>query len=215
MLHRHAFRIVGSLLLLASGAIIPGCSRTENQDEAARGDGAKDTKLLVYVVNYPLRYFTERIGGDAVRVEFPAPADVDPVYWTPDAEIVSAYQKADLILLNGADYAKWVARVSLPTSKLVDTSRAVKDKYIEVEDAVTHAHGPEGKHAHGGIAFTMWLDLTLAVEQARAIQEALVSTLPDQKQAFEGRFEVVRRWGRSGRSPHRRCHPEAGSTPVN
>jgi hypothetical protein len=40
--------------------------------------------LNVYVVNYPLKYFAERIGGEHVKVEFPAPADVDPAYWNPD-----------------------------------------------------------------------------------------------------------------------------------
>ena len=35
------------------------------------------------------------------------------------------YQGADLILLNGATYAKWIDRVTLPASKLVDTSAAL------------------------------------------------------------------------------------------
>ena len=59
-------------------------------------------RLTVYVVNYPLKYFAERIGGDAVTVVFPAPADEDPAYWMPDAKTISDYQKADLILLNEA-----------------------------------------------------------------------------------------------------------------
>ena len=76
----------------------------------------------ICVVNYPLKYFSERIAGKTARVEFPVPAGVDPVYWTPGAEIIETYQKADLILLNGASYAKWINKVSLPKSKLVDTS---------------------------------------------------------------------------------------------
>jgi len=39
------------------------------QDTSAAGP------LLVYTVNYPLKYFAERIGGEHVRVEFPAPSD--------------------------------------------------------------------------------------------------------------------------------------------
>ena len=64
--------------------------------------------LKIYVVNYPLQYFAERIGGDKVDVFFPAPSDVDPAFWTPGREVVRQYQQADLILLNGADYAKLV-----------------------------------------------------------------------------------------------------------
>ena len=58
--------------------------------------------LNVYVVNYPLKDFAERLGGDHVRVAFPVPADVDPAHWNPDLVDIAAFQTADLILLNGA-----------------------------------------------------------------------------------------------------------------
>jgi zinc transport system substrate-binding protein len=74
------------------------------------GSSSSD-KLVVYVVNYPLKYFAERIGGKHVKVVFPAPADEDPAYWMPDAKTITSYQRADLILLNGANYAKWVSKV--------------------------------------------------------------------------------------------------------
>ena len=70
--------------------------------------------LKVYTVNYPLAYFAERIGGDYVEVIFPAPPDIDPAFWTPDGATIGGYQNADLIILNGAGYAKWTEKVSLP-----------------------------------------------------------------------------------------------------
>jgi len=138
-------------------------------------------KLTVYTVNYPLAYFAERLAGDLADVRFPAPPDVDPAFWEPGANVVAAYQRADLILLNGAGYAKWVNRVSLPRSRLVDTSRAFADKYIEAPTAVTHAHGPGGEHAHSGTAFTTWLDLRQAAQQAEAIAQALIRKRPEGK----------------------------------
>ena len=82
--------------------------------------GAAAGPLRIYVVNYPLKYFAERIGGDYVQVEFPVPGNVDPAYWDPDIADISAYQKADLIMLNGAAYAKWVGILkSLGVSSLV------------------------------------------------------------------------------------------------
>ena len=45
-------------------------------------------------------------GGDRIEVSYPGPAGEDPAYWSPDAETIASYQKADLILLNGASYAK-------------------------------------------------------------------------------------------------------------
>ena len=134
--------------------------------------------LSVYVVNYPLASFAERIGGSEVSVTFPASGDGDPAHWSPDADTVAGYQGADLILLNGADYAKWVARASLPGAKLVDTGVTYEDRLIPLEEAVTHTHGPEGEHAHAGVAFTTWLDPTLAIEQARAIAGAFEKARP-------------------------------------
>ena len=79
-------------------------------------------KLVIYTVNYPLAYFAERIGNDLVEVHFPAPTGEDPAFWSPDGDTIAAFQEADLILLNGAGYAKWVERAALPSSKVVNIS---------------------------------------------------------------------------------------------
>ncbi|KPK50972.1 MAG: hypothetical protein AMJ63_13415, partial [Myxococcales bacterium SG8_38_1] len=70
-------------------------------------------RLVVYAVNYPLQYFAQRIAGEFAEVVMPVPPDMDPAFWQPDAAIIGDFQRADLILLNGAGYAKWVSRVSL------------------------------------------------------------------------------------------------------
>ncbi len=148
-------------------------------------------KLTIYTVNYPLAYFAERLAGDLARVEFPAPADVDPAFWMPDADTVAAYQAADLILLNGAGYAKWVDKVSLPASRLVNTSRSFTDRYIETTSGVSHSHGPGGEHSHSGIAFTTWLDLDLAARQAEAVAIAITRKRPDAKERVAKSLEKL------------------------
>lgn len=149
-------------------------------------------KLNIYTVNYPLAYFAERIAGDLAEVTFPVPPGVDPAFWMPDFEIIAGYQGADLILLNGADYAKWTGRVSLPRSRLVDTSRAFKDRYIEQPNQITHNHGLSGQHSHGGTAFTTWLDLDQAAQQAEAIAEALIRKRPEAKDRIGRNFQSLR-----------------------
>jgi len=173
-----------SLLLFALAA---ACS-----NEGARpAPPERGEQLRVYAVNYPLRYFAESMGGDAVEVAFPAPAGVDPAFWEPDDEVVALYQQADVILLNGAGYARWVSLVSLPPSRLVDTSAAFSDHLIEATDVTTHSHGPEGAHEHGNVAFTTWLDLAQAQEQAAAVRDALIRAAPDRRSAFEQAFEAL------------------------
>jgi len=149
-------------------------------------------KLRIYSVSYPLTYFAERLAGDLAEVTFPAPDDVDPAFWKPDATTIAAYQAADLILLNGADYAKWTTKVSLPRSRLVDTSRAFRDAYIRAAGTVTHSHGPGGEHDHGGLAFTTWLDLSQAAQQAEAIAQALIGKRPDAKAQIERNLDAIK-----------------------
>lgn len=170
------------LLILLVLVVVSGCTQNEpeNPPEAPSEDPVAESMepLSVFVVNYPLGYFAERIGGDLVRVSFPAPADEDPAYWAPGPEVVVEYQRADLILLNGVGYAKWLERATLPAGKLVNTSAGFEDRWIPLEEGPVHTHGLQGEHSHKGYAFTTWLDPQLAIEQARAIGEALVGKLP-------------------------------------
>ena len=148
-------------------------------------------RLSVYTVNYPLQYFAQRIAGEYADVVFPAPAGVDPAFWTPDAKTVGAYQSADLVLLNGANYAKWIGKVSLSRRRMIDTSSEFASNYIRVDAGVTHSHGAGKEHSHAGTAFTTWLDLQQAIRQADAIRQALTRKRPQAKQVFESNFEQL------------------------
>lgn len=144
---------------------------------------------VVYTVNYPLQFFAEAIAGDDLDVVFPAPPDVDPADWTPDLDTLLDYQAADLILLNGAGYAEWTKGVYLARSRLLDTSASFKDRLIaEESDEVPHVHGPTGAEVQGAaVAFTTWLDLSLARAQAEAVRDAMVARWPDHAEAFTER----------------------------
>jgi zinc transport system substrate-binding protein len=145
----------------------------------------------VLVVNYPLLYLAERIAGEQATLELPVPRDVDPAYWSPEPEAIARFQQADLILLNGAGYAGWIRTASLPTRTLTDTASAFPERLITLEAAPVHQHGPAGEHSHAATAFTLWLDPTLAAEQARAIAQALASTRPEHAAGFSARLREL------------------------
>jgi zinc transport system substrate-binding protein len=158
---------------------------------ASGKEAASGGKLNIYTVNYPLKYFAERIAGDHATVVFPAPADVDPAYWMPDASTIADFQRADLILLNGANYAKWVKKVSLPRSRMVDSSAKFKSQYITAHEVTTHSHGPDGAHAHESLAFTTWLDFDFAARQAKAILKALGRKKPKLRETFQKNYAAL------------------------
>jgi len=147
--------------------------------------------LSIYTVNYPLKYFAERIAGEHANVVFPAPAEVDPAFWMPDAEIIVQYQQADVIFLNGADYAKWINKVSLPRSRMVDTSKDFEELYLTAADDTTHSHGLEGEHSHAGTYFTTWLDFSQAAKHAWVSKQALIVKSPAHKTDFQNNYQAL------------------------
>jgi zinc transport system substrate-binding protein len=168
-----------------------GCSPDAPPPADTESTTPTPTIGLVEVTNEPLAWVVERLTGPMVEIRFRAAVAPDPAYWRPTTEDVLAMQQADLIVLNGASYEPWLKEVSLPASRLVDTTATVGDRLISVAEAVTHSHGPEGEHEHTATAFTTWLDPTLLVEQARAVERALAGRWPEHGGLFAERFEAL------------------------
>ena len=122
-----------------------GCGKKGSQSAERSG------KPVVYTTFYPTKYFAERIGGDLLDVVCPVPEDEDVIFWMPDAKAIVAYQQADLVIINGAGFEKWVAKVSLPPSKLIDTARPLTGALVKFKSSITHSHGPTGQHDHVGV----------------------------------------------------------------
>jgi len=148
-------------------------------------------KIVVQAVNYPLAYFAERIATDAFDVQYLVDPDGDPAFWKPGDEDIAAFQQADVILLNGATYEKWMQTVTLPKSIMVDTSKGFSGKFIEV-DGGEHRHGSGEVHSHAGIAFTTWLDFDQAEEQARAIAEKFKQLARSDKKEIDSNFDSLK-----------------------
>lgn len=180
------FNLMQFITLALACFIFIACENAGEQTYAsASADQANGGSLLVAVSNYPMKYFTERIGGDEVQVVFLAPADEDPAFWNPTPGDVQQMQAADLIILNGADYEKWASTVTLPESKIVATSAGFEDQWLSLPTTVTHSHGPGGEHSHAGTDFNTWLDPMLAIQQAEAIQAALAEARPAASETFQ------------------------------
>ena len=176
-------RMAAAVLTAAALALPAGCDKSDKPTSTSDRPENKG-KLVVYTTFYPTTYFARRIGGDHVKVVCPLPPDENPVSWMPDAKTIEAYQKADLIVVNGAEFEKWVAKVSLPESRIVDTARSFEADFITLERAVVHTHGPGGKHAHEGLDGHTWLDPVNAAAQAGEIRKALARLAPDRADDF-------------------------------
>ena len=183
-------RIITLITATLTAMALSHCGKSP-QAEAGKATQARNGKPVVYVANYPLKYFAEQIAGGAAEIVFPDTGGEDPAFWQPDDKTIAAFQGADLILMNGATYSKWAEKVTLPASKLVDTSAGFKANFIEVKDSVTHSHGPGGDHSHSGTAFTTWIDFNQAIAQAAATRIALGRVLPDAGEALDANLKKL------------------------
>jgi len=95
-------------------------------------------------------------------------------------------------LLNGVNYAKWLENVSLPSSRIANTSSSIEECLIPLVGGALHSHGPEGEHEHNGYAYTTWLDFNLVLKQAESIRDILVKKIPGKELIFNDNFNTLK-----------------------
>lgn len=154
------------------------------------GPALAQGRPVVVCVNYPLAWFAERLAGDLAEVRFPVPENIDPSFWQPKIADISAIQAADLIVLNGAGFAAWTTKATLPRSRTLDTSEGFTDAYISTA-TVTHSHGIDGEHSHTGTASYTWLDFAQANRQAETLARALKRILPNAAANIDSNFAAL------------------------
>ena len=168
--------------------VVAGCKNQENKKEIT---SAATERPEVYASNYPLYYFAQRIAGETIDLHFPARDLSDPSNWTPVGDTIASMQSADLILVNGASFEKWLMTVTLPAEKVVNTSHSFEEQLLASGSSFTHSHGDEGEHAHEGTAFTTWMNLALAVKQAEQVKNALVQLQPEKQQEYDNNYNTL------------------------
>lgn len=177
--------------LWLAAALLGGCDDEGAAPGKGRAAAAGDPRPapamagadVVLTTFYPTEYFAGRIAGGLVPVRCPLPAGEDPIFWQPSTEIIAEFQAAGLVVVNGAEFEKWVAVVSLPATRTVDTARGFQAEFVTHSDT-THSHGAGGTHSHRGVDGHTWLDPQNAARQAEAILGAMARRWPQHERAF-------------------------------
>lgn len=185
-MNRHS--LSGSCVALALLLALGACSRSESREAAAEAPAREQP--LVITTFYPTEYLVERLAGPWVELRCDVPADQDALFWTPSDEQVLEYQKANLIVLNGAGLEKWTEHMSLPLSRVVDSSRSFEERFVHFE-GVAHSHGGGPAHAHTGTDPHVWLDPLNAEQQALAIRAALGPLLSEHESELQQRMSAL------------------------
>lgn len=171
------------LVLAALVVVLTACGPAEPDMAAPERE-----RPLVATTFFPTTWMVRRLAAEHVDVELPVEADADPIFWKPTPEGLRTFQTADLVVVNGADFERWVGTVSLPSRRVVDTAAGFDDQFIRFRSGVAHSHGPSGEHVHEGIDGHTWLAPSLAKQQAAAVADALAELVPAAAESIRSRL---------------------------
>lgn len=177
------FAVLLLIILLITGAC--------KQDHNVHIHPSKRPTPIVYVTNYPLYYFTNRIAGQTIDLHFPAYKHPDPSSYKPPTDTITAMQQADALIINGAGFEPWLIDTDLPEHLIADTSQNMTDKLLGNGTIFTHSHDNQTEHAHTETASILWLDLDMANQQALAITNTLKALLPKSATQFEANYNSL------------------------
>ncbi len=183
-----------SFILLTS-MILTACGEDKKQADTITND---KNILTVYTTIYPLQYFTEEIGGEAVQVETIYPPGADEHTFDPSQKDMMALADADLFFYVGLGLEGFVEKakdslkredvtlVSTGDQLLTAEVFAHEDDHSE-EEETTHDHG----HSHGDIDPHVWIDPIYAKEMANSIKEELIAQLPEKEAEFTENYAAL------------------------
>jgi zinc transport system substrate-binding protein len=184
---------------------------------AACGDTNTTTKtnnsnaITVYTTVYPLTYFTQRIGGENVKVKSIYPAGSNEHTFEPTQKDMMALADADLFFYVGLGLEGFVdnAKKTLANEDItmIATADAVSDEDMAIsevheddhdEEEVQvheddHADEEEGHedHDHGEIDPHLWISPQLSVQLAASIKDSLIEKDPDNKETYTKNYDVL------------------------
>tara|TARA_B100002051_G_scaffold276205_1_gene323181 strand:+ start:6515 stop:7507 length:993 start_codon:yes stop_codon:yes gene_type:complete len=187
-----------ALLVLALGIthLLPTNQSTET-----------DGPIAIATSFYPLEYALTEITGDLGTVTNIG-AGRDPHDFVPTTEDILALQKADLVVLQGADFEPWGhdveegledagVKVVIATAELElmegghhheheedEHEEEHSDEHEEDEPEEEHEH-EEDEHDHGEFDPHTWLDPILFIQTVEQLTEALIAIDPNNSEAYE------------------------------
>ncbi|HYD34647.1 MAG TPA: zinc ABC transporter substrate-binding protein [Vitreimonas sp.] len=153
---------------------------------AARSISMPSSSLAPVAVTtlYPVSYFTERIGGEHIRVVNLIKPGSEPHDFEPTPQDLITLQNAQWLIYNGAGFEPWLPNVlvTLPSSVItVDTSSQLS--LLPAGD--THENETIDGHSEAVIDPHIWLDPVLAASQAAHISYALIQADPAHAETYQ------------------------------
>ncbi|HJF33944.1 MAG TPA: zinc ABC transporter substrate-binding protein [Sporosarcina psychrophila] len=210
-----------SILSIITLLLLAACGNKEQTKEKVKAEGSEDL-ISVYTTVYPLQYFTERIGGEAVDVKSIYPPGTDEHTFDPTQKDMMALADSDLFFYIGLGLEGFVENAEKTMKGEHVKLIAVADKIPEesLGEGHDHDHGEErhesdghddekhgsheqeheendshehDDHDHGAFDPHVWISPVLSIELATVIKDSLIEASPGKKDMFKENFEGLKK----------------------
>ncbi len=190
---------IGLIALLVSGGLI--FIYQNNKDKVIDTESAKSAKdtvvaedtLRIVTSFYPLAFITKELTGDLAEVKNLS-AGQDPHDYQLTVQDRVAIEKADLVIIQGADFEPWGDNIIhdlkkkesayvVATAKL-DLHEYKKHEHHDDEDEEHDKEEDKHGHEHGLYDPHTWLDPILMRQKVNTISEALISLDPEHETIY-------------------------------
>ena len=181
------------LLLTLSLIIILLLSACSDKD--SKNDPTAKDQISIFTTVYPLQYFAERIGGDAVNVQSIYPPGADEHTFDPTQKDMISLADSDLFFYIGLGLEGFVENAENTMKnehvKMIATADAITEDMLGAGHDHDHEDEEEENH-HSTLDPHVWISPVLSDALAYSIKEALIEAAPDKKADFEKNFEELR-----------------------
>ena len=165
-------KIISGFLATLMSIMLIGCgAKTDTTTQ-----NTADEKLSIIVSIYPLKEFTEKIGGDKVTVTCLVPENMEPHDYEPKTKDFEELIKSKAFIYNGLGMETWVDQVN----------ETIKDKGVTIVDSST---GVEVRKEEEAIDHHIWLSLKNAEIQSENIKNTLVKLDEKNKDYYEENYK--------------------------
>lgn len=164
-------KIISGVLATLMSIMLIGCeTNTKATSESTTND-----KLDIIVSIYPLKEFTEKIGGDKVEVTCLVPDNMEPHDYEPKTKDFEKLSKSKAFIYNGLGMETWVDSVN----------EAIEDKGVIIVDS---SNGVEVRKEEEAVDPHIWLSLKNAEIQSENIKNTLVQLDEKNKSYYEENY---------------------------
>jgi zinc transport system substrate-binding protein len=163
------------------------CGNQAGPATPTAGSGSGVGKLQVVASFYPIAYFTERIGGDAIEVFNPVPPGAEPHDLELSPRTVERIQGSQVLFYLGGGFQPAIDRA-------LDTLQAQGLRVVDVSEGIAMQPGAhrEGESPDGALDPHIWLDPRNARVMADNIVNALVDADPENEEAYRANAGALR-----------------------